>query len=79
MPAVVGEAASFEPLRSLPGYYPSQKIHEIIRKSAWCNSVRDRGGRRFKSSRPDQFLKKTAKFSLTGHSVFLPDSSLGTE
>ena len=86
MPAVVGEAASFEPLRSLPGYYPSQKIHEIIRKSAWCNSVRDRGGRRFKSSRPDrQFLPVTDEVirwhltGLTGHSVILPDSSPGTE
>ena len=31
------------------------------------------------SSRPDRFLKKTAKFSLPGDSVSLPDSSLRTE
>src|SRR5712691_3604422 len=36
-------------------------------------------GRRFKSSRPDQFLKKFAKFSQPGHSVFHLGNALGTE
>src|SRR6202022_4314461 len=36
-------------------------------------------GRRFKSSRPDQFLRKPAESRLPGHSVPLANSLRGTE
>jgi hypothetical protein len=54
-----------------PGRFGTEGSESVSRRSP--------GGGGFKSSRPDQFSKKIAKFSPPGHSVLLPDSSPGTE
>ncbi|MGH9198327.1 MAG: hypothetical protein ACRD1T_21660, partial [Acidimicrobiia bacterium] len=41
--AMAGEDQSVTVSRSLPSGYPTARIHEILRKSAEFNSVRDRG------------------------------------
>jgi len=59
----------------LPGFKKRRKHSEIVASTLGSGPR----GRRFKSSRPDHFLKKFAKFSQPGHSVFPSGLTVGTE
>jgi hypothetical protein len=75
---VIGEGGVFGCANRYPGATLAHRGAKSFQKVAAALGSGPRG-RRFKSSRPDQFLKKSAKFSLPGYSVFLPDSTAGTE